>query len=175
MKTPLLAALALIASVSAAFAQPQPPKDCTATMGPLPTEPITGQASVIDGDTIAILGLRPHVRLWGVQAPELRDKQTGRETLPGIRARAALADLIDRNDRLQVSCRATKYDRYCRLVAFCIAEEDVGAALIAQGFAYAAWLDDAAPGQPEIGARYARLETKARKERRGFWQEWLQR
>jgi endonuclease YncB( thermonuclease family) len=39
-----------------------------ATIGPMLADDLTGQASVIDGDTIEIHGTR--IRLWGIDAPE---------------------------------------------------------------------------------------------------------
>jgi len=39
-----------------------------ATIGPALADDLTGQASVIDGDTIEIHGTR--IRLWGIDAPE---------------------------------------------------------------------------------------------------------
>jgi hypothetical protein len=39
-----------------------------ATIGPVLADDLTGQASVIDGDTIEIHGTR--IRLWGIDAPE---------------------------------------------------------------------------------------------------------
>ena len=175
MKT-LGLAVALIVTGMAALALPalaQPAKDC----GAVPDE-VAGPASVIDGDTIAIQGLKPHIRLWGVQAPELRDKGTNQETVPGMRARAALAELMTFGGG-DVTCRPTKFDRYCRLVAICMAPrgdyhpEDIGWAMIDRGFAYGAWLEDVAPGQPALGRNYAWIEHQARKDRRGLWPAWL--
>src|ERR687898_493737 len=99
MKSLLLAA-ALAAVAVPAIPQPAPRKaatapsdapDCAATMGTLPAA-WDGQAYAIDGATLAGVGLKPHVRIWGIQAPELRD--TRAESVAGMRARAALEDLL---------------------------------------------------------------------------------
>lgn len=59
------------------------------------TLPKPGAAAAVDGDRPAVIvnGHRaPNVRLWGVDAPEMRD--TGKvETVAGMRARVALAEL----------------------------------------------------------------------------------
>src|SRR5918993_2911050 len=98
MKSLLLAA-ALAAVALPAIAQPAPRKTATsssdgpdcAAMGALPAT-WDGQAYAIDGATLAGVGLKPHVRIWGIQAPELRD--TRAESVAGMRARAALEDLL---------------------------------------------------------------------------------
>ncbi len=80
MKFPraIILALLLAATVGAfAHAQEKRPSpssakasDCVATMGALP-KPFDGVAFAIDGNTLAVAGLRPRVRIWGIQAPEL--------------------------------------------------------------------------------------------------------
>ena len=59
------------------------------------------------GGTLAGAGLRPRLRLWGIQAPELRDKDK-QETVPGMASRAALENLLVAGGR-RVSCRALKW------------------------------------------------------------------
>ena len=80
----LLLALVLVAASGGADAQPRrppdsdkgsdKPADCTATLGALPKEWL-GEAFAIDGITLGGAGLKPQLRLWGVQAGELRDRQ----------------------------------------------------------------------------------------------------
>ena len=45
------------------------------------------------GDTIDGVGYRPGIRLWSLNAPELRD-QAKAETVPGLRACAWVADRL---------------------------------------------------------------------------------
>jgi endonuclease YncB( thermonuclease family) len=133
-----------------------------------------GTAFVVDGDTIASAG-RPRIRLWGVQAPELRDKQTGQETRAGMVARAAMADMLDG----PVACRPLKWDRYCRVVATCGTKHspDLSAAMLARGMAYTFMLDDrqglGGDAGDTLAGAYARAETDARRSRVGLWKEWL--
>jgi len=134
-----------------------------------------GHAYAVDGDTLGGVGLKPQIRLWGVQAPVLRD--AGKvETVAGMRARAALADLLEKVDH-KVKCRALKVDRDCRIVAQCAVDDgqggDIGGALIAAGMAYTADLEEALPWESRASQRYAGAEAEARKQRRGLWKEWL--
>lgn len=41
-------------------------------MGALPTS-WDGQVFAIEGHTLGAVDLKPHIRIWGIQAPELRD------------------------------------------------------------------------------------------------------
>lgn len=149
---------------------------------PVPAR-VDGHAYAMDGDTIAVVGLPPHIRIWGIQAAELRDKEKG-ERVTGMQARAALEDLLN-NAGHRVQCRPTKWDRYCRLVAFCEAQQmedangvlrtpqDLGWRLLDLGLAYGFYLDDVIPDRPELSLFYASAEAQARKERRGLWPQWL--
>jgi len=175
MKVLPLALALLLALAGPALAQSNSskPPDCTASNGPLP-ETWTGQAFVIDGDTLAGAGLKPHIRVWGIQAPELRDKHSGQEALPGVLARAWMAELLVKADQ-KVTCRPTKYDRYCRLVALCRTTDqtDLGAAMIYAGYAYTYYLEEVLPWAATTSLNYARLENDARQRRAGLWREWM--
>ena len=145
---------------------------------PVPVR-IEGHAYAGDGDTITLIGLKHRVRIWGIQAAELRDKDKA-ETVPGMRARARLEDLLDQADHATV-CQPTKWDRYCRYVAVCetapnadkAAALDVGRRLLDDGLAYGFYLDDPVPGRPELSNAYARAEATARQAKRGLWPYWL--
>ena len=117
LKTFPLALLALAPALSAAARA----EDRSCRAKPVPP-PIEGRASAVDGDTLAFApsavvgtGAVTRIRLWGVQAPEPRDKQTGQETVAGMVARSALADRLSG----PIRCEPGKWDRYCRLVATC--------------------------------------------------------
>lgn len=162
--------LALAGPAVAQSASDAKPRDC----GALP-ETWSGKAFAIDGDTLAGVGLKPHIRIWGIQAPELRDKQTGQETPAGSRARADLVSLLVAGKQ-NVSCRVTKWDRYCRLVAQCLVDStrlDVGWIMIARGLAYGYYLEEALPWDVDTGARYAEAEVRAQEGRHGLWRLWL--
>ncbi len=104
---------------------------------PASADTLSGRAEVIDGDTLAIAGVEPRVRLYGIDAPE--GKQTcldgaDRRYLCGSRAADALASLIGRNGR--VTCEEEDRDRCSRIVAVCDADgQDLNAEMVAQGCA----------------------------------------
>lgn len=152
------------------------PADCTTTLGALPKEWL-GEAFAVDGITLGGAGLKPQLRLWGVQAGELRDRLSGQETVAGMRARAALEDMLDKAEH-KVKCRAVRWDRNCHVVAQCTVEAapaplDLGGYLIASGMAYGFRLDEALPWEPRASQRYAGAEAEARKAKRGLWPVWL--
>lgn len=152
------------------------PADCTTTLGVLPKEWL-GEAFAVDGVTLGGAGLKPQLRLWGVQAGELRDRLSGQETVAGMRARAALEDMLDKAEH-KVKCRAVRWDRNCHVVAQCTVEAapaplDLGGYLIASGMAYGFRLDEALPWEPRASQRYAGAEAEARKAKRGLWPVWL--
>lgn len=143
-------------------------------MGALPAN-WAGQVYAIDGDTLAGVGLKPRIRLWGIQAPELRDGAKA-ESVAGMRARATLEDLLEQSDH-KVKCRTTRFDRDCHIVAQCSLDAaqpgDIGGALIAAGMAYGFSLDETLPWESRASQRYATAEAEARKQRRGLWKDWL--
>ena len=88
---------------------------------------------VTDGDTLKIDGER--VRLWGVDAPEMRQQCTraGKPFDCGREARMALARLVAGRT---VSCTAVDVDRYKRTVARCTAAgADIGGEMVRIGWA----------------------------------------
>jgi endonuclease YncB( thermonuclease family) len=178
MKTLLAAAaIAALATLPAA-AQPRA-KECADKPLPAATE---GVAFAIDGDTLAVPGM-PNVRIWGIQAAELRKKDTpgstGIETTAGMIGRAVLEDELEVVGR-RVFVEPTKWDRYCRIVAqvWIWPKEmgdkiDLGALLLTKGVAYGFMLDDTIAKRPNLGAQYATAEAGARKARSGLWKDWL--
>ncbi len=186
--------LALVAAIGAADAQSRRPvdsdrsgdkgsdkgsdkaTDCAATLGALPKEWL-GEAFAIDGVTLGGAGLKPQLRLWGVQSGELRDRQTGLQTVAGMQARAALEDMLDKAEH-KVKCRAVRWDRDCHVVAQCTVDAspaplDLGGYMIASGMAYGFHLEEVLPWEPRASQRYAGAEVEARKARRGLWPVWL--
>jgi endonuclease YncB( thermonuclease family) len=101
----------------------------------LPAPPATAQGQVIsgvvmrvtDGDTFRLSGLDVAVRVWGLDAPER--KQRG-----GTAATNAMRDLIDGKT---LTCVERDTDRYRRVVGQCFLEngQDIAAAMIAAGVA----------------------------------------
>jgi endonuclease YncB( thermonuclease family) len=110
---------------------------------------VAGAAVAVDGDTLALAGVR--VRLAALDAFE-RDQPLGPE------ARALLGRLTaGRETRCVVAGR----DRWGRLVARCFAAgRDLGAALVAAGLALA-W--------PRWGPDYIDHQARAMRARAGAW------
>lgn len=114
-----------------------------AAFGLLPPGEIRGPAEVIDGDTV-IIGGHDHVRLYGIDAPEL-DQPCRNGGSCGRRAEAHLTRLVGSR---MLTCHKRGADRYGREVAQCfIAEkddkgnvvhgDDIGRAMVRDGQAMA--------------------------------------
>jgi endonuclease YncB( thermonuclease family) len=90
---------------------------------------LTGQASVIDGDTLEIHGTR--IRLWGIDAPESSQLCRNDESLQ-YRCGAKAANELDAFiARRPVDCSPVNLDQYGRTVAMCsIAGDDVAEWLV---------------------------------------------
>jgi len=112
--------------------------------------------TVHDGDTLRCGAAR--IRLFGVDAPEVRKGKTPAEPL-SYEARDLLVSLT----RGRVGCRVVDHDRYGRAVARCWsdASRDLNAALIRSGLT-TEWR------RYSKGA-YAAAEAEAREARRGLW------
>lgn len=124
-------------------------------------ESIAGPALVIDGDTIAMDGHT--VRLWGIDAPEIRQTCTnggGARYRCGIAAARELEKLILGRD---VTCATIDTDRYGRSVARCAAGDiaDIGGRMVEMGFA--------TDYRRYSGGYYGDKEAAARAAGRGIW------
>lgn len=125
-------------------------------------EHLEGRAEAVDGDTLDIAGT--HIRLAGIDAPELRQicERDGRPWRCGEAARAALEEALATGT---VSCRAEKRDKYRRPLGFCtIGGADLAALMVQKGLAVA-----------YLGTTYQSEETTARAARRGLWAGTFQR
>ena len=120
---------------------------------------IVGPARVIDGDTIEVSGER--IRIHGIDAPESRqDCMSERGPYGcGQEATTAIQRAIGGEP---VECQARDVDRYGRLVAVCFNAEgdDIGEALVAQGWALA---------YRQFSLDYVDEEAEARLSERGMW------
>lgn len=120
---------------------------------------ISGLASVIDGDTIEIHGIR--IRLFGIDAPEGDQFCTvkGKTSRCGQLAALALADEIANK---VVSCQPKDRDHYGRLVAVClVGDNDINAWMVANGWALA---------YRRYSHDYINEEAHASKSKIGIWQ-----
>ena len=122
-------------------------------------QPLIGTASVIDGDTLEIQGVR--IRLHGIDAIEGRQTCTlpsGKSWRCGRDASFALADRIG---RAPVTCHPRDTDRYGRVVAVCEQSgEDLNAWMVEQGWALAYRCYSKA---------YVKQEARAAAAGRGIW------
>lgn len=121
---------------------------------------LTGRASVTDGDTLEIQGVR--IRLYGVDAPESSQPcldGKGQVYRCGQVSANRLAQLIGQST---VSCTRRDTDRYGRTVATCtVGGQSINEWLVRQGLAVA-YLQYG-------GGIYQAAENEARKARRGVW------
>lgn len=120
-------------------------------------EPVTGQASVIDGDTVEIGGQR--IDLFGIDAPEAEQEcedWSGASYRCGQHAAFALEGYIA--DR-PVACRPGVEEGWEGAV--CTVEgEDLGAWMVLRGWAFA---------YPRDAVGYLAQEGQARERRAGLW------
>lgn len=124
------------------------------------TGEIAGRASVIDGDTIEIRGIR--IRVGGIDAPE-SDQTCGRgDRSTYLCGNASAAHLERLLAGRTVVCRGHGRS-YDRIVAACsVGGSDVGSAQVSAGWA----LDYARYSK----GRYAADEANARNAKAGVWQ-----
>ncbi|WP_336488279.1 thermonuclease family protein [Methylobacterium nigriterrae] len=125
----------------------------------LAAEPISGRASVTDGDTLVIRNTK--IRLHGIDAPEsaqVCQDAAGKDYRCGQKAALALADKIG---EATVSCEPRDTDRYGRTVAVCqMGSENLNAWMVSEGhaIAYRRYSED-----------YVQAEGAARTRKRGIW------
>ena len=130
-----------------------------------------GQASVVDGDTLEIHGIR--IRLWGIDAPESSQLCRGDDSLQYRCGAQAANDLDAFIARRPVNCSPLSLDPYGRTVATCsVGATDLGEWLVRKGLA----LD-----WPQYSkGRYAGAQGDAERDGRGIWkgsyvEPWLYR
>ncbi|WP_371872940.1 thermonuclease family protein [Notoacmeibacter sp. MSK16QG-6] len=130
------------------------------------TVQITGQAHVVDGDTITIGAVR--IRIGAIDACERSQHglKNGEPWACGVEAAAAMRSLLRGN---KVRCVGFDRDRYDRLVARCVAGgRDIGQEMVALGMAEVVtrWL----PGRHPIDVTaYRAAEARAQSLRLGIW------
>lgn len=129
-------------------------------------EEISGQATVIDGDTIEIHGTR--IRLRGIDAPEaaqLCSDAAGKRYRCGQTASFALADYIGRSTiscAPEISGSGRVETSYNRVIAICLLRgRDLGSWLIESGWAVPYWKYG--------GNKYRDEYNRAREAKLGIW------
>ena len=129
-------------------------------------------AYVIDGDTLAVdapdRGRRvTHVRLWGIDTPELADPATGEPAEPMAKEAKQAAQKLAAGKRVKLTLEAHRVrGKYGRVLAFVELPggERLGEALLRRGLAKA---DDR--WHHRHMRRYRLIEQQARKGDRGVW------
>jgi len=97
---------------------------------------IVGVASVIDGDTIEIHGVR--IRFFGIDAPEGGQQCRRPDGTPWRCGQQAALALQDHIGRRPIACTQRDIDRFRRVVAQCrLGNQDINGWLVAQGWAAA--------------------------------------
>jgi endonuclease YncB( thermonuclease family) len=130
--------------------------------GALPaTGEVVGRVHVLDGDSIAVAGLP--IRVWGIDAPEWRQRCRSDDGQLYRCGRVSFRALARRLQFASVRCVPRTYDAFGRIVATCYeGQEDVARWMVARGLA----LD-----WPRYsGGTYADAEAEARRAARGLWQ-----
>lgn len=120
---------------------------------------ITGVASVTDGDSLEIRGMR--IRLHGIDAPESNQlciRPSGERWRCGQQAALALSDRIGRRG---VTCVQRDIDRYERIIAVCSLDGiDLNGWMVREGWAAA---------YRQYSRDYVSDEADARRARRNIW------
>ena len=130
---------------------------------------VSGPACVTDGDTLVVNGKRQRtrcvggtrVRLFGIDAPELKQRckhPSGRDFLCG---KAAASFLLEHIRGRAVECRGNSEDRYGRFVAVCFVDgKDLNAMMVGEGWALA---------YRDYSEKYVPQENAARGASKGIW------
>jgi endonuclease YncB( thermonuclease family) len=121
---------------------------------------VTGQARVIDGDTLEIDGR--HVRLEGIDAPEM-GQTCGRRLIGSWKCGSAAADrLAELVAKRVVNCESRGNDKYGRMLGICSDDgNDINAQMVREGYAWAF---------VKYSQTYVQQEATARTQRVGIWQ-----
>ncbi len=121
---------------------------------------ISGPVRVIDGDTLDMGGTR--IRLWGIDAPEMRQTCQGKNDQTYECGRDSAAVMRELTRDRAVECDSHGLDRYRRIVAVCRTESgEVNAAIVRRGWAVD-W-------PTYSGGRYRADEEAARVDGLGIW------
>src|SRR6266536_4561230 len=90
---------------------------------------LSGPVRVIDGDTLDMGGTR--IRLWGIDAPEMRQTCQGKNDQTYECGRDSAAVMRELTRDRAVECDSHGLDRYRRIVAVCRTESgEVNAAIV---------------------------------------------
>jgi len=120
---------------------------------------IVGVASVIDGDTIEVHGIR--IRLSGIDAPESRQECIRSDATNWRCGQEAAFELSNRIGTNPIRCEPQGRDRYRRTIATCYDRgEDLNRWMVLNGWAVA---------YRKYSVVYVPDEDRARGDKRGIW------
>lgn len=123
-------------------------------------EALNGPVRVVDGDTIIVQGHR--VRLWGIDAPELRQLCRTWYWRPYHCGRDAAVVLARLTRGRIVECQPRGREEHRRTVATCATDAgDIGAEMVRRGWALDFFRYSA--------GRYRTEQEAAYRERQGLW------
>jgi endonuclease YncB( thermonuclease family) len=95
---------------------------------------LSGPVRVIDGDTLDMDGVR--IRLWGIDAPEMKQTCHGKDGQTYECGRDSAAVMRELTRDRTVECDERGHDRYRRVVAVCRTEAgEINAAIVRRGWA----------------------------------------
>lgn len=124
-------------------------------LAPTGAQAVTGEATVVDGDTLVIGTER--IRIYGIDAPE-SNQDCGDGWPCGRDATSAVEDLTRGKS---IRCEGDTRDVYGRLIAICYAGSvDIGGDLVRRGLALA---------YRRYSMAYVEHEDEARQHGRGMW------
>ncbi len=130
---------------------------------------VSGPACVTDGDTLVVNAKRQRtpcvggtrVRLFGIDAPELKQKCKYRSVGDFPCGRSAASFLLEHVRGSSVECKGTSVDRDGHLIATCFIDgKNLNAMMVSAGWALA---------YRDYSTRYVPQENAAREARRGIW------
>lgn len=125
-----------------------------------PAGNVSGVATVIDGDTIAIGEGR--IRLEGIDAPEAAQMCGRRWFGTWACGQAAADELAKLTGRQTVTCENKGVDKYDRMLGVCFVNGvDINAEMVRRGFAWAF---------VKYSTTYAAVEGEAKARKAGVWQ-----
>jgi endonuclease YncB( thermonuclease family) len=121
---------------------------------------VTGQARVIDGDTLEISGT--HVRLEGIDAPESAQTCSRRFVGTWACGKVAARELASLTEGREIACERSGTDKYGRMLGVCFVDgHDINAEMVRKGLAWAF---------VRYSSAYVSEEAQARAAKVGVWQ-----
>ena len=101
---------------------------------PAQAQPMSAPVRVVDGDMLGMNGVR--IRLWGIDAPEIRETCEGKDGRTYECGRDSAAVMRELTRGRLVTCDDRGRDRYGRVVAACRTESgEINAAIVRRGWA----------------------------------------